>query len=115
MFRSYRLNDGQDSDEVNFELADVYAYDGAAKTAEDERIPGSPKDDYADSLAAVGAGDAEYALYGFPAPKDIPMYVYSKGLNQLPDANGVIQVNFSFQDYAFYGGGDDISNWDKAT
>lgn len=117
IFRSYRKDeDKRELDDPLFDITDVYKYDINAQTAEDLRIPGAPRQDYEGlegSLEVVGDGDPDFALYGFPASKDMPMYVFSKGLNQLPDGNAILQMDYSAGDHPMYGGGDDINNWDN--
>lgn len=69
-----------------------YLYDADTKAYEDARIPGNPPPD---------------GLDGFPAPKDLPFYVWSLGANLVDD-----QL-WSSPDGGYKGGGDDINNWDN--
>ncbi|NIA15230.1 MAG: prepilin-type N-terminal cleavage/methylation domain-containing protein [Nitrospiraceae bacterium] len=80
-FRSYR-----DYLDQNDELVE-YVYDAKAKDELDMELRGNPKAD---------------GGRGFPAPRDLPIYIYSLGLN-LEDEQGTT-----------IGGGDDINNWDNA-
>ncbi|MFP6584873.1 MAG: prepilin-type N-terminal cleavage/methylation domain-containing protein [Candidatus Hydrogenedentota bacterium] len=118
LFRSYRLDPGV-TDNDDMDLNEVYIYDVAAADEANENVPGSPRTDY-DTVSGgkpgtleLGGGDELFAFYGFPASKDLPMYVYSRGKNNLTDANAIIQKREVPDDYAFWGGGDDINNWDK--
>ncbi len=121
IFRSYRIDAAFTDDIENMELIDVYKYDVVQQGRENEKVPGSPKQDYYDatkptfgSLGLVGGPGNEYnAFYGFPAPKDQPVYVYSRGDNQVVDANAITQKIFGPDEYPLWGGGDDINNWDK--
>ncbi|HOJ34858.1 MAG TPA: prepilin-type N-terminal cleavage/methylation domain-containing protein [Candidatus Hydrogenedentes bacterium] len=69
-----------------------YIYNAQAKSAEDAKIPGNPPADNLD---------------GFPAPRDLPFYVWSMGANMKDD-----QL-WSSPDGGYKGGGDDINNWDN--
>lgn len=81
-FRSYR----DDPDEDFF-----YTYNAAAKAELDAEVRGNP-----------AADDHR----GFPAPKDIPVYIYSFGANLEPEQSGL-------NDFEGHGG-DDPNNWDNA-
>ena len=121
MFRSFRVNHEvgtPDFDDPAFAEDDVYRYDNDSYVFENGKLPGAPRDEYGGGVATPdynitdGADSVEW--YGFPAPKSLPVYVYSKGGNQLDDANIFIQLDpdFNALDYPLYGGGDDINNWD---
>jgi prepilin-type N-terminal cleavage/methylation domain-containing protein len=122
MFRSYRIEEtAPELDDVAFAETDVYRYDQVNEDIENAKIPGAPRDEYGggtsptdDPVPLIQEGGVTVHWYGYPAPKDLPVYVYSKGGNQLDDANVFIQLDpaFSTEDYALYGGGDDINNWD---
>lgn len=75
-FRSHRDDTGNDD----------YVYNTARYNDAQAKMPGNPP---ADNVA------------GFPAPRDLPLYIYSMGENLTSD-----QVDL--------GGGDDINNWDSA-
>jgi prepilin-type N-terminal cleavage/methylation domain-containing protein len=97
-FRSFRILEGaRDLDDEGFDWEDVYIYNTNQKNLENEKTPGAPRKD---------------DLPGYPAPKDKPVYVWSLGNNQLVDAFYTVQLIYG-DDYAFYGGGDDINNWDN--
>jgi prepilin-type N-terminal cleavage/methylation domain-containing protein len=121
IFRSFRANHEAgtpDFDDAAFAEDDVYRYNNDSYNYENGQLPGAPRDEYnggnlaPDYNISDGADDIEW--YGFPAPKSLPVYVYSKGGNQLDDANIFIQLDpdFNAYDYPLYGGGDDINNWD---
>lgn len=88
-FRSFVFTDTYDP---GTDLYVPYVYDAAARTAKEAEIPGNPPVDDA---------------YGFPAPDDLPFYVWSPGANMLSD-----QLFNSPADEEYRGGGDDINNWD---
>lgn len=100
LFRSYRINlsSAFDVDEEEYE---AYVYDGAKETIEKGKIPGQPKAD----------GD-----FGYPAPRDLPVYIYSLGPNQALEAfrviDGLYSDNVATDYQGFLGGGDDPNNWD---
>ncbi len=71
-FRSYR--------------GEGYVYDATAKADLDAKMKGNPAPDN---------------VAGFPAPRDLPAYVFSLGENMTGDQSD-------------FGGGDDINNWDTA-
>lgn len=113
MFRSYRIGEGiANVDEDIIAVTDVYAYNDVAAQHANDDVPGSAKADYDKSLAKT-SNAAEYAFYGMPASKDLTVYIYSRGYNNLADANAILQVDENFGDYPLYGGGDDINNWDN--
>ena len=101
-FRSFRVREDlanmPDLDSTDFGIQHVYVYDTDAKEVENQKTPGAPRQD---------------DNYGFPAPKDQPVYVYSLGPNLLVDAFITIQGFYASMDYAFLGGGDDPNNWDN--
>lgn len=115
MFRSYRLPEDVDVDRDDFPLDDAYRFDQFTRDKENEDVPGQQPADYEALLALTENGtEVEYAFYGAPASKDLSIYVYSRGKNNLVDANAILQPAIgSAGDYAFYGGGDDINNWDN--
>ena len=78
-------------------LGEPYTWDAGNRAAASQEVPGQPPAD---------------GLYGYPAPRDLPMYVFSLGPNQLVDAMLAIQDTYG-QEAAFLGGGDDINNWDS--
>ena len=112
IFRSYRIDQGYTEDVEEMQLFEVYRYDGNNFTNENNKVPGAPKQDWDDTFALVGNNDS-HGFYGFPAPRDLPVYVFSKGGNQIVDANAIIQKTFAPNDYPLWGGGDDINNWDN--
>ncbi|MBN2307959.1 MAG: prepilin-type N-terminal cleavage/methylation domain-containing protein [Candidatus Hydrogenedentes bacterium] len=80
-----------------------YVYDATAKSEADADIPGNPPADSPDT-----AGDD---VYGFPAPKDLSIYVWSRGANLLSDQH----YNKDLLEDEYQGGGDDVNNWDTAS
>ena len=68
----------------------IYIYDTAARLDEEtNKVPGNPLQDF---------------LPGFPAAKDLPVYIFSWGENMQPDQGPSIDTK---------GGFDDINNWDS--
>jgi hypothetical protein len=55
------------------------------------------------------------SAYGFPAPRDIEVYMWSSGPNQKNDAHLLLQLNQGVDqsDPVFLGGGDDPNSWDN--
>ncbi len=97
-FRSYRVPPGPfGPDDIEFV---PYVYDAGRKSEQDQIIPGNPQAD---------------DLPGFPADRDIPVYIYSLGPNELVDCFLPLAqaTQFYTTDNAFLGGGDDINNWDN--
>ena len=89
------------------ELYEPYEWNQAAKTEADKDLPGNPalpKD--ANRSDGTSYRDDQW---GFPAPTDLTVYVWSKGANLLSDQN-----LDTVDDLEFRGGGDDINNWDKS-
>ena len=115
-FRSYRVPDSiSDTEDMELSPGNVYVYDDAARQDENKKVPGAPPEDWTKSLEYNNnSAYTDTGLYGFPAPKDLAVYVYSKGRNNLPDANAVLQHMFGAGDVPYYGGGDDVNNWDKS-
>lgn len=76
----------------------VYIYSEDAKIAEDAILRGNPPPDN---------------LEGYPAPRDLPVYIFSYGGDAMP--NQYLPINNGgeviFED-GVNGGGDDINNWD---
>lgn len=118
-FRSYRVRETVvDVEDIELDDTDIdfcpYVYDTDARDAENEKVPGAPPEDW--TVSTLHNDGDEYeptGLYGMPAPKDLPVYVYSKGRNLLHDANAILQHEEGLEDYPYFGGGDDVNNWDK--
>lgn len=72
-----------------------YIYDAVQRSIEQEKLPGQPNAD---------------DNYGYPAPRDKAIYIYSAGPNLTIDANLLLT---NLEDFEFAGGGDDVNNWDK--
>ena len=99
-FRSYR--EGFE-DDVTGEF-DPYFYTIDRRQEAEQRVPGNPR---ADGRA------------GFPAPADLPVYIYSRGVDTVTNQNywggGGLEENMfdAPMDIENIGGGDDINNWDN--
>lgn len=119
VLRSYRIDplrlegDGSDPitgpDDPGFAERHVYRWDGTARGAALIELPGQPRADDDDYLNALGVN-----AFGYPAPKDYPVYIFSKGANLQNDAVLPIQLYQVGELYEFLGGGDDPNNWDNA-
>lgn len=104
-------------DDTDFTSADAYIYNDAAETYARNQMPGQPRADF-ESLPAANAFGAMFPnieAYGFPAPRDLPVYIWSYGPNQRDDSNLLIQMRDAIDagDPSFLGGGDDPNNWDE--
>jgi len=87
---------------------DVWIYDQARKNEKDAEIPGNPKPDFA---------------YGYPAPPTKIVYIWSMGEDGITNQNFTddynpngfdYDLNAATMDIEYFGGGDDINNWDNA-
>ncbi len=99
--RAYRVLDSVDVDDPEFTAAAyAYIYNGDQRDVEQTDLPGQPP-----------ADDA----YGYPASRDLPVYIWSSGPNLQNDGHLLIQQEFGTEDSApsFLGGGDDPNNWDN--
>lgn len=78
----------------------VRVYDAAAKAEMDAKIPGNPKAD---------------GRPGFPAPRDKGVYIFSTGVNMQNDQDTLVfhPGDLPSSEKRFWGGGDDINNWDN--
>jgi prepilin-type N-terminal cleavage/methylation domain-containing protein len=107
-FRSWRLAIANDAygtphgptDDVSSVQYMPYIYDMTAYNQAEAKIPGNPDPDGAP---------------GFPAPADMPAYIFSTGVNMTPDQNFVLDTATGLRTplNRYRGGGDDINNWDK--
>ena len=73
-----------------------------------EKLPGQERRDVQD----YPGGPAGAGLPGKPAPRNMSVYIYSSGPNELIDAHVMASLLYN-NDRAFIGGGDDINNWDS--
>ena len=97
--RSYRVTD------LNADPYDPYVWDPATRILALQELPGQPADD---------------SLPGFPAPTDLPIYIWSRGPNKVLDAHleqqktayGGVGGVIGDVDLDMRGGADDINNWD---
>lgn len=100
-FRGWRANDATNANGV-IDRTDpeytAYVYNGQHKLDEEARVPGNPK-----------ADDAP----GYPAPKDLSVYIFSRGVNLRSDQNYMLITSPGLVQESHKGGGDDINNWDK--
>lgn len=88
-FRSYRT-------EILDDRFDHYVYTDITKNEEDKKMRGNPRFD-----------DGP----GYPAPKDLPVYIWSLGENLISDQ--LIGPGCEASEL-YNAGGDDINNWDNA-
>jgi len=109
--RSYRVRDDAPSpNDPDFTIDDAFVWDMPTRNDfknNKERF-GLPPADNGDWNNLVGI-----AGYGFPAPKDLPVYIYSRGPNLVIDAVLPIQLAENDDFVEFFGGGDDPNNWDS--
>ncbi len=125
LHRSYRLVPNADVNNEEFAFQPFYWVDGTISYNDTDsmnpyqqfkaNIPGQPAPDELKFTAVFGTtinGLAVHA-YGYPAPKDMPVYIWSDGPNNLNDANIVAQFNNPPDDEVYLGGGDDPNNWDN--
>lgn len=102
LLRSYRVATGIDTVAGRA----FYAWDENQRGEEQRRLPGQPGvDRHPDTGAFLN-------LAGFPAPKDLPVYIFSLGANSTIDALWAAHEKYGTDD-DFRGGGDDPNNWDN--
>lgn len=99
----------------NFLPEDAYVYTQVAYDFARGELPGQPRPDDAIVQAAFGTMFPGIRAYGYPAPDELPVYIWSSGPNAQNDANLLYQMNRGDDDNApdFLGGGDDPNNWDN--
>lgn len=118
ILRSYRVRTDITiiPDDPDFTSANAYVYNQARRDEAQLELPGQPKkdnvslpDEYTDMFGNIQA-------YGFPAPKDEPVYIWSVGNNLTNDAHLLFQMQQLVDQDApeFLGGGDDPNSWDNA-
>ena len=113
LHRSYRVIDGEDPNDEDFV---PYVYNNFQREFERAKLPGQPAaDDWAYIVYGTTFSGAEVRGYGYPAPRDIPVYISSMGANQVPDAILITQMDIADDFPEFFGGGDDPNNWDNAS
>lgn len=100
-FRSFRLPTEVDSTEY-------YVWHNAQRNVAKAELPGQPPLDKTMIMGKIYYLD----FPGYPAPKDLPVYVYSLGPNATAEALYTIGSQFWIEP-EFLGGGDDINNWDN--
>jgi len=92
-FRCYRLVPGQPEKD---NLRNPLVYDATARQDLEKDLPGNPP-----------ADDG----YGIPADRNLPVYVWSRGQDAITNQGYYSPSSGQFEEW--YGGGDDINNWDK--
>jgi len=121
--RSYRLaNVTYDTaalspDDPGFSTSDAYIYGIDAENAARAELPGQPRrddDSVRDPQYGFVALFGGVQAYGYPAPRDVEVYMWSSGANKRSDASLLAQMNqgVDTSDAAFLGGGDDENSWD---
>jgi hypothetical protein len=77
-------------------------------------MPGQPAEDDTAITAAFGSTFAGIRAFGYPASRDLPVYIWSSGANMQNDGHLLLQMGFGVDQSApaFLGGGDDENNWD---
>jgi len=114
--RAYRVLDAVDVDDPGFTAAsDAYIFDAAQRSAEQNELPGQPPEDDTSMVAAFGTSFAGIRAYGYPASRDLPVYIWSSGPNLVNDGHLLNQMGLGVDQSApaFVGGGDDPNNWDN--
>ena len=114
-FRAFRVREQDDSnykdlDDPEFASTNAYVFDATQRQIEQGKLPGQPPED---NTAFLGVYTIQ--AYGFPASKDLPVYIWSMGPNLANDANLIIQIDEQAESSrpTFLGGGDDPNNWDN--
>lgn len=116
-FRSWRFGEG--------DINDLTAYDSYTYSVTDGL--NADIDRVAEAEADVPGAPSEDGLDGFPAPTKLPVYIFSTGMNQACDqlfSLGASTAGYvwseAFEDFPgyapneeYFGGGDDINNWDS--
>lgn len=118
--RSYRTSSATydpsapEPDDTDFTSAEAYVYGQEAYNYAREQIPGQPRRDDEDIRAQYDQMFPNIEAYGYPASRDLAVYIWSYGPNQRNDANLLVQMRDGLDDAdpAFLGGGDDPNNWD---
>ncbi len=113
ILRSYRVfPDGVSPNDPAFVAGDAYRWNEATRDLAKQDLPGQPKEDNEDYKAKFGT---DIKAYGYPAPKDLRAYIFSRGPNLVIDAILPIQQVDAPDFPEFFGGGDDPNNWDNAS
>jgi type IV pilus assembly protein PilA len=102
-------------DDPAFNSASAYVYNADAKDYAQRQVPGQPAADDLSIHIGYQSMFPNILAYGFPAPRDVEVYMWSSGPNQRNDANLLVQLNQGVDqsDPAFLGGGDDPNSWDN--
>lgn len=115
LLRSYRVREDAEfgPNDANFTSDDAYIWDDIQYEIEKARLPGQPPaddEDYQDPETGL-----DIPAYGYPAPKDLAIYIFSRGPNLTIDAILPVQLDIASDLPEFFGGGDDPNNWDKTS
>jgi prepilin-type N-terminal cleavage/methylation domain-containing protein len=98
----------------DFSIVDAYVYNQDAYADAQSKVYGQPSPDWV-SLPNAFSAFTGIEAWGFPAPDELPVYIWSGGPNVQNDANLLAQMrsgaDVEFPD--FLGGGDDPNNWDS--
>ncbi len=116
LLRAFRVLDGVDVDDPGFTAdSDAYIFDAPTRNNEQLELPGQPAEDDTGITAAYDSSFGGIRAYGYPASRDLTIYIWSSGPNLLNDAHLLIQMGFGVDQSApsFLGGGDDPNNWDN--
>lgn len=105
-FRCYRPGEVDRFDETYIPEDHAYQYTEETRLLEEQRRPGNPKADAPDKVTGN-------RVYGFPAPKDLPFYVWSFGANKVDDQSWYHLDMTTLPELGYEGGGDDINSWDN--
>ncbi len=84
----------------------------------DLKVPGGPRPDPPHTIENVVDPDdpaADPFTIGYPAPRDLTMYIWSAGGNLVPNQLGYVGYDGPVLEVGldYMGGGDDINNWDN--
>ena len=119
--RSYRVRSDADAfispNDPEFSRNDAYVYNQRRYAEAQAKFPGQPAPDHQSIPAAFSTTFGAIQAYGYPAPKDLAVYIWSDGANLESDGHLLQQmargVDEEFPEYL--GGGDDPNNWDNAS
>lgn len=89
-----------------FSEADAFVWDPFSRAQAQAKLPGQPRADD----AVINTAYPGLRGYGYPAPDELPVYIWSNGANDQNDAHLLLQPG-DFPE--FFGGGDDPNSWDN--
>ncbi len=122
LLRAYRVLDNVDVDDPGFVLdcnlnpdACPYIFHLDQRDDEQDDLPGQPAEDDTTIAAAFSTSFGGIRAFGYPASRDLSVYIWSSGPNLVNDAHLLLQMGFGVDQSApaFLGGGDDPNNWDN--